>query len=562
MNVSPRRTGLGEFRPGIASANAAGIRASSSAYPAGDAGTQASLDMVSEKIRDGAVDPDVMGWARTVLKNKGLDGRLHPSVQAQTQALLEELRASTIYAPDAYGREVIQSAAATLCLRPGLCIRGGDCDDLVVALGSATLSLGIPTRVVKQTFYGAAQEHVLIQVQAENGIWLSADPSVATLPVGRSHAADREEYIDPMEGRAELVSIGRPDETRDVMGAVFDTYDARMLGAFSRREVGLAPSHPAWTHPGRSPFPNMRYGRGRWWGWSSRSSRWVVVTPTTCASWSAPVVPIAPVLADAQGQLAASGGQPVTRQWDARTLFLYTQEGPNVVVRVCTGSAPLGTSGLGAFPFPQTIIDQLNKAKVTWDALAADANKCHTPPGSTPGVCPPGYVMQQGGGACELIATADDGTQGATTTTTTSVPAADAPLDDETFASFYQAYLQFLTFYNANSDYTTVLWTNGYIGYRDLLDATYDWQQQAYAWQLKLKPICSLSEPVVDPTPAQTPTSLLAPLFSAQDVTTTSKALVTGAIVAAVGVGLWFSWPLISEARAGIKARTAKAARP
>ena len=232
---NPRR-GLGSasFNPGIARAQAAGVTMSTTPYPTGDAGIQTSLAVVAKKIREGRHDPAINGWVAQVFKARGIDGRDHPSVRTQVGALLDELRSSVIYLPDAIGSEVIQSASATLCLAPGLCLNAGDCDDLTVALGAAALRAGIPVRAVHQIFYGAGTEHVLIQVQDERGKWLYADPSTR-LPMGEAHRADKENYIDVMEGAPpELVTIGRPDHTRDAV----------TLGAASLPKSAAHTSHP------------------------------------------------------------------------------------------------------------------------------------------------------------------------------------------------------------------------------------------------------------------------------------------------------------------------------
>lgn len=218
--------GLGNFSPGIARAQEAGVKAQRQAYPDGEPGIALSMQKIAEKIGEGMHDPDVIGWARTVLHQRGLDGRNGlAAVRDQVQALLDELRASTVYTPDAVGSEVIQSAAATLCLRPGLCLRGGDCDDLVIALGSACMGIGIPVRVVKQTYAGEGQEHVLIHAQSERGVWLAADPSDKTMSVGHSHPAVKEVYMDPVNPAgnygtgAALVTLGAPPGIRVGMGA-------------------------------------------------------------------------------------------------------------------------------------------------------------------------------------------------------------------------------------------------------------------------------------------------------------------------------------------------------
>jgi hypothetical protein len=186
------------------------------------AGVRLSIETMASRMREGRLDPAVAGWARGVLKDAGLDGRDRPSVRAQVGALLDALRKQAVYAPDAYGAEVISSASATLCLRPGLCINGGDCDDLSVALGSALLSLGIPVAIVKQSFGSDNQEHVLIAAQGEDQQWIYADPSTR-LPVGSAPNATDEEWFDPMgeigamrEASPEIVTLGAPPKMRHV----------------------------------------------------------------------------------------------------------------------------------------------------------------------------------------------------------------------------------------------------------------------------------------------------------------------------------------------------------
>ncbi len=211
---------MSDFSPSLQNAAAAGIPTTRQPYLDGSAGVRQSLEAMALKMREGRLDPAVIGYARGVLKDAGLDGRDGFPIRRQVSVLLDDLRKRTIYAPDAYGAEVVSSAAATLCLRPGLCLNGEDCDGLAVALGSETLSLGIPTVIVKQNFGGENQEHVLIAFQDENQEWTYADPSTK-LPVGRApQGAVDEIWIDPMgpvgpipEAGAEIVTLGSPLHT-------------------------------------------------------------------------------------------------------------------------------------------------------------------------------------------------------------------------------------------------------------------------------------------------------------------------------------------------------------
>jgi hypothetical protein len=201
------------FDPGLNAARAPFTRAP---YATGGSGIRQSIEAMCQKMREGKVDDRVIGWTGRVLKDAGLDGRSRATtVVAQCTALLDAYRVGVVYAPDPYGTELVQGAAATLCLAPGLCLNRGDCDDGTVAVGSATLSLGIPTMIVKQNFGADAQEHVLVAVY-DGSDWRYMDPST-NLPFGSALSANDEVWVDPMEpignlpgAQPEIVTLGRP----------------------------------------------------------------------------------------------------------------------------------------------------------------------------------------------------------------------------------------------------------------------------------------------------------------------------------------------------------------
>jgi hypothetical protein len=204
------------FDPGVESMRAAGIPVTRTAYGSGAAGIRQSLETMALKMREGKIDARVIGWTGKVLRDAGLNGRDgRTTVRAQVTALLDAFRAGVVYAPDPYGTELVSSAAATLCLSPGLCLNRADCDDGVVAVGSATLSLGIPTQIIKQNYGPEHQEHVLLAVYDGND-WAKVDPST-NLPYGQAPRAQDEVWVDPMdpigtlpEAKAEIVTLGRP----------------------------------------------------------------------------------------------------------------------------------------------------------------------------------------------------------------------------------------------------------------------------------------------------------------------------------------------------------------
>lgn len=167
--------------------------------------------MISDKIAEGRLDPDLKAWAIQALRQAGIDGRDRPSVKDQAQALLDLMRRTVIYVPDATQAEVIPSPSATLCLRPGLCLGGEDCDGQVTALGAALLSIGLNVAVVKEDYPSLdAQSHVLLAVQDGNQ-WLYVDPSTK-YPVSAQSMSPLDTlrtWINPLEGvPVEIVGLG------------------------------------------------------------------------------------------------------------------------------------------------------------------------------------------------------------------------------------------------------------------------------------------------------------------------------------------------------------------
>jgi len=209
-----------EFQPSIASAkNALSDKIELRSHPAGAKGAAISLQEVAKKIREGRLDPRVRAWAGEVLIAAG-----KPSDPInQAQALLDVFRKKTMYGLDPVGAEFMVSAKNTLCLdAKGLCIRISDCDDLVIALGSALMSVGIPIQIVGQSFDSSnVPTHVLLAIQTDSG-WKKIDPSHPTYKVGESHPGTHETWIDPMStspinfnGSGDFVGVGNIPPNQD-----------------------------------------------------------------------------------------------------------------------------------------------------------------------------------------------------------------------------------------------------------------------------------------------------------------------------------------------------------
>src|SRR4029077_3624523 len=123
-------------------------------------------------------------------------------------------------------REIERNVAKVLCwdiqtekhhvYLPEHDVTVSQCDDITVLIVAMLLSAAIPARIIKQAWTGAAQEHVLAGGQLENGDWLRMDGSTRK-PLGSSHVADDEVWIDPMEplgaipdAKAEIIIVAGP----------------------------------------------------------------------------------------------------------------------------------------------------------------------------------------------------------------------------------------------------------------------------------------------------------------------------------------------------------------
>lgn len=203
---------MSDFSPGVASASAGGVKINVQPYK----DTNQSLLEVCKKIVEGRNDPAVRGWAGDVLLAAG-DPKTNV---AKAQALLDAFRAQTTYQPDPTNSEMLVSAAGTLCLRPGLCVRARDCDDGCIAVGAACASVAIPIAVVHAVFGAGKQEHVLLAVEDERGNLYEVDPS-SSFDVGVTTPGTKTmmDPFDPKLGFAsasgDFVGVGAPAEIVD-----------------------------------------------------------------------------------------------------------------------------------------------------------------------------------------------------------------------------------------------------------------------------------------------------------------------------------------------------------
>ena len=278
-------------------------------HPRGEAGINESVRRICDRVQKDRLDPSVRAWAIGVLRNAG-----NPQTESgRAQALLSGVRMRAIYVPDPLDAEAVSSAATTLCLKGdgdgeegegSYCLRGGDCDDLLVALLSCILGTGSFGAIVIQYF--SETVHVLAGVHTEKG-WQRADPSYFD-KLGEHYGPRREKWIDVMTGRelcsgsprctpskpsfqnltqarasGDFVGVGAVDPLTEAVAAgagPLNTADVNLQAAIARtkaahdqmtavrQNLGLPQFDDAWTQQNESGYTSMLSAAQTMRGWN------------------------------------------------------------------------------------------------------------------------------------------------------------------------------------------------------------------------------------------------------------------------------------------------------
>lgn len=224
-------------------------------YPAGQAGVDLTINKVVTYILEGRHNQLARQFAEGILRAQGVDVN-SPLTNAQAmQAMVNYVRSSIRYRPDAHMTETVQNPVITLCV-PGAaaCIPVGDCDDGTAVLGWLATAYGIPVRLLIQHF-NSNTDHVLLEIQNDDGQWLACDFSnfnSENRPVGWKPQAASEYHIDPFDSDnlkmagardVEFVAVGRVPQTYAFVGGVPKV----TLGRLPPRRVGAAADYAQST---------------------------------------------------------------------------------------------------------------------------------------------------------------------------------------------------------------------------------------------------------------------------------------------------------------------------
>lgn len=186
-------------------------------YSLGIEGLKEGVHKVGELIVQGMKDARIFTWARRAMWEASV--AVNAPRTAIVSAIYRKQRLDMVFAEDPYNVELMMSAVKLLCLDPaGECVRGGDCDDNVIVLASALMSVGIPVRLVIRHYKHMGQLHLMLEYDADplnRGRWTCFD---ATSPDGTCFTGYESEAVISLEvgpmivdkQPPQLLVLGRP----------------------------------------------------------------------------------------------------------------------------------------------------------------------------------------------------------------------------------------------------------------------------------------------------------------------------------------------------------------
>lgn len=185
-------------------------------HPLGRRSVEVSTEYVRGAIERYKSNPFLAQWVRQTIHAANLpDPRGRPNPDNVVAALFAQQKREMAFVNDPLHGELMASPSDLLCLDPeGRCLRGGDCDDQIIVLGSAVASAGISVRLRVRRYPNSKQAHVTLEYRVRDGSWKCIDPSTDTGTC--STAPYLEEVImhvvDEAAPRLEFVGLGSPDD--------------------------------------------------------------------------------------------------------------------------------------------------------------------------------------------------------------------------------------------------------------------------------------------------------------------------------------------------------------
>lgn len=201
-----------------------GVTTDARPHPAGAKGARLSLHEVAERAWKARMSPRFRAWVSQALAEAGVSTGTR---KQQAQAILSAFQKKVPYLADPLMGEFMATPDQLLCLdEGGLCIVGGDCDEVSITLAAALMSIAIPVMIVGSSHRPPhdVPTHVFIAFQDELKNWIRIDGTLPNAKVGKISPNAREWWVEPgehaketgqgdfvgMSGRGEDGTLGAP----------------------------------------------------------------------------------------------------------------------------------------------------------------------------------------------------------------------------------------------------------------------------------------------------------------------------------------------------------------
>jgi len=149
-------------------------------HPRGMKGVRDAAELVAEAIVRGMRNRWMVIWTRnrlTEARPPPPRGRL--SADWAAAVLFEAVKKRVAFVPDPVDTEFMAPPEQILCIDPeAACLLAGDCDEQLIALGSALEACGIDVRLLVRRYPGMRQAHIMVEYLNDAGDWTCLDPSL------------------------------------------------------------------------------------------------------------------------------------------------------------------------------------------------------------------------------------------------------------------------------------------------------------------------------------------------------------------------------------------------
>ena len=211
-----------------------GVKTDARPHPSGGNGARISLNEVAERSWKARMSPRLRAWVTQVLAAAGVSTGTR---REKGQAILDAFRKKVPYIADPHMGEFMATPNQTLCLdEGGLCIVGGDCDDMAIGLAASMMSIGIPAMIIGSSHKPPydVPTHVFMAFEDGPDEWVKMD-GTTRYPAGKVGPHSREFWVEPgakakARGEGDFVGMSGGEGALGAPSAPLSLLDLRYPG--------------------------------------------------------------------------------------------------------------------------------------------------------------------------------------------------------------------------------------------------------------------------------------------------------------------------------------------